>query len=263
MDVSVIIPYYNTGAYLPEALASLKGLKDHPVYTSEIIIINDGSTDPASVALLDEIKNDGYIIINIEHKGLSAARNAGLAACTGDYILLLDSDNKLRDIFINLSIPLLKIGGADIIYGKAHFFGASKKPTFKQDVFHLPTMVARNYIDACCIIKRKVWETLGDFDENLNVLEDWEYWIRAGKAGFKFQFVDKYFYDYRVHAKSLTSGITDKSYYEARKYIYTKHPETVIDSFFYVSEQFHAYQQDKKKPLRSFFKFFYLKYLKS
>ena len=262
MDVSVIIPYYNTGLYLPDALASLNALKYHPVYTCEIIIINDGSTDQLSITLLNELKDKGYIIINIEHKGLSAARNAGLAACTGDYILFLDSDNKLRDVFITKSIPLLKVTDADIIYGKANFFGATNKPTFKQDVFHMPTLLARNYIDACCIIKRRVWETLGDFDENLNILEDWEYWVRAGEAGFKFHYIDEYFYDYRVHGKSLTSAITDDSYYRARKYIYTKHPETVIDSFFYLSEQFHAYQQDKKTPLRSFFKFFYLKYLK-
>lgn len=262
MDVSIIIPYYNTGRYLPDALESVKAYKDHPVYSCEIIIINDGSTDPHSIALLTELKDEGYIVINNEHKGLSAARNAGLAAAVGDYILFLDSDNILRDVFITKGIPILKTSGADIVYGKAHFFGTTAKPTFKQDVFHMPTILARNYIDACCLIKRKVWETLGGFDENMSVLEDWEYWIRAGKAGFNFHFVDDFFYDYRVRPQSLTSAIDDERYYQARKYIYNKYPELVIESFFYLSAQFHAYQQDKKTPLRSFFKFMYLKYHK-
>lgn len=258
MDVSIIIPYYNTGIYLAEALDSIKA----SVYTIEIIIVNDGSTDPLSIALLDELEDKGYMIINIPHMGVSAARNAGLAASSGDHILFLDSDNKLRNVFIEKGLPVLKHTDADIVYGKAQFFGATTKPTFKQDAFHMPTLLACNYIDVCCLIKRKVWKTVGDFDENLPAHADWDYWIRAGKAGFNFRYVDEVFYDYRVRDRSLTSTINDEGYYNTRKYIYNKHPELVIESFFYLSEQFHAYQVDKQKPLRSFFKFFYLKYLK-
>jgi len=263
MDVSIIIPYYNTGMYLPDALASLKAFKQHPVYTCEIIIINDGSTDANSIALLNELKKDDYVIINIKHKGAAAARNAGLEASTGDYILFLDSDNKLHDVFINKGIPILKNTNADIVYGNALFFGTSTRLLFKQAEFHMPTMLARNYIDVCCLMKRRVWETIGGFDEEKTLkLEDWEYWIRAAKAGFKFHYADEIFYDYRVHPQSNTNSINDESYYQSRRYVYNKYPELVIDSFFYLSDQFYTYQEDKKRPLRSFFKFFYLKYLK-
>jgi glycosyltransferase involved in cell wall biosynthesis len=263
MDISIIIPYYNAGAYLRDALESVNAFKNHPVYKCEIIVINDGSTDAASIALLNAMQNQGYIIINQENKGAAAARNAGLAASTGDYLLFLDSDNKLREAFINKGMPVLRNGEADIVYGKPHFFGAPEKPHFKPGIFHLPALMARNYIDVCCLFKRKVWETIGGLDEEkiLNQ-EDWEYWIRAGAAGFTFRYVDEVFYDYRLHEKSTTNSIDDESYYKAREYIYNKHPKLVIQSFYYLTEQYHAYLEDKDKPFRSFFKFFYLKYLK-
>lgn len=263
MDISIIIPYYNQGLYLKEALNSVKTFKSHPNYKCEIIIINDGSTDVASITVLDEIKNDGYIIINQENKGAAAARNAGLAASTGDYILFLDSDNKLRDVFIFKGLPILQNSDVDIVYGRAKFFGESTKPLFTQAEFHLPTLLARNYIDVCCLFKRRVYEEIGGFDEaKILNQEDWEYWIRAAVAGFKFYFVDDIFYDYRVHSRSTTSSINDESYYQARKYVYEKYPKLVIDSFFYLTRQFHRYQRDKERPVRSLVKFMYHKYIK-
>ncbi len=261
MDVSIIIPYYNAGLYLRDALDSLNTFKDNP--DIEIIIVNDGSTDPESVAYLETIKDDVYIIINQPNAGAAAARNTGLKASIGDYLLFLDSDNKLRDVMIHKGLKILKNEDVDIVYGKAAFFGSSTDQLFKQDVFHMPTLMARNYIDVCCIFKRKVYETIGGMD-TAKVLnqEDWEYWIRAGKAGFKFRYVDEFWYDYRTHEASTTNSINDETYYQARLYIYKKHPELVIDSFFYLTDQFHAYRRDRKMPLRSFFKYVYNKYFK-
>jgi len=263
MDVSIIIPYYNNGLYLRDALDSIDAFKKHPHYQFEIIIINDGSTDAASIALLDEIKNDGYIIINQQNKGAAAARNAGLKIAKGMYLLFLDSDNKIRDELIPTALSVLEYTDADIVYGRVNFFGASTKPLFKPGVFHLPTLMVENYIDVCSLVKREVYDTIGGFDEapELNQ-EDWEYWIRAAKAGFKFYFMDEVFYDHRVHAWSTTNSINDDTYYAARKYIYNKHPEMVIDSYFYVSEQFQNYRRDKKRPFRSFVKYIYLKCFK-
>lgn len=263
MDVSIIIPYYNNAPYLRDALNSTALFKKYPQYSYEVIVINDGSTDAASLDLLDEVKTQDYIVISQENKGAAAARNTGLKIAKGRYLLFLDSDNKLRETFITKGLPILDNTDADIVYGRAAFFGASARPLFRQDIMHLPTLMARNYIDVCCLFRRGVYEKIGGFDESpvLNQ-EDWEYWIRAAKAGFKFQFVDEVFYDYRVHSRSTTNSINDEMYRAAREYIYNKHPELVMDSYFYLTEQFHNYREDKKRPLRSFFKYLYLKYFK-
>lgn len=263
MDVSIIIPYYNNGPYLRDALNSAALFKKHPQYSYEVIVINDGSTDAASLALLDEIRDGDYILINQKNQGAAAARNAGLKMAKGRYLLFLDSDNKLREAFISKGLPVLENTNADIVYGRAAFFGASTRPLFRPDVMHLPTLMARNYIDVCCLLRREVYEKIGGFDTSavLNQ-EDWEYWIRAAKAGFKFHFVDEVFYDYRIHHRSTTSSINDETYRAAREYIYNKYPELMMDSYFYLTEQFHSYREDKKRPLRSFFKYIFLKVFK-
>lgn len=264
MDVSVIIPYYNNGQYLRDALNSTALFKKHPQYSYEVIVVNDGSTDAASLALLNEIGDQGHIIINQQNRGAAAARNTGLRIARGRYLLFLDSDNRIREAFITKGLPALENTGADIVYGRPSFFGApGSSPLFTPDVFHLPTMMAKNYIDVCCMFRREVYEKIGGLDESpvLNQ-EDWEYWIRAAEAGFKFCFIDEVFYDYRVHERSTTNSINDEAYYQARRYIYEKHPGLMMDSYFYLTEQFHNYRQDKKQPLRSFFKYLFLKYLK-
>jgi glycosyltransferase involved in cell wall biosynthesis len=263
MDVSIIIPYYNNGLYLRDALYSITVFKKYPQYQYEVIIINDGSTDAESIKLLDELKNENYIIINQQNKGAAAARNAGLKIARGKCLLFLDSDNKLREAFITKGLPVLENNNADIVYGRPNFFGASSQPLFEPGAFHLPTLMVENYIDVCSLVKREVYNAIGGFDEapELNQ-EDWEYWIRAAKAGFKFGFIDDLFYDYRVHDKSTTNAINDDTYHAARRYIYSKYPDLVIDSYFYVTAQFQNYRRDKKRPFRSFLKYFNNNYLK-
>jgi glycosyltransferase involved in cell wall biosynthesis len=94
MLISIIIPFFNVAPYLRHCLDSV--LKQD-LRGCEVICVNDGSTDN-SLSILEEYKKQ-YPQINLlsqENKGLSAARNAGLRAATGDYILFLDSDDWLE-----------------------------------------------------------------------------------------------------------------------------------------------------------------------
>ncbi|AUN15181.1 glycosyltransferase [Paraclostridium sordellii] len=91
IKVSIVVPVYNVEKYLKESLDSAvnQSLKE-----IEIIAINDGSTDN-SAQILDEYekKYSNFKVINQENKGLSGARNTGIAECKGDYIYFLDSDD--------------------------------------------------------------------------------------------------------------------------------------------------------------------------
>lgn len=92
-EVSIILPVYNTAAYLEEAVGSVT--RQEGGIDLEIILVDDGSTDGRSPALCDRLaRNDSRIrVIHQTNQGLSMARNAGLAAATGDYLLFLDSDD--------------------------------------------------------------------------------------------------------------------------------------------------------------------------
>ncbi len=119
--ISVIIPCFNHGAFLAEAVASVEA-SDHIPY--EIIIINDGSSDPFTCRVLDEFKSNGYHVIDQKNnQGPATARNTGIAAAKGRYILPLDSDNKIRPEMLSKSTAILdshsQIG---VVYGNICFF---------------------------------------------------------------------------------------------------------------------------------------------
>lgn len=119
MLISVIIPVYNVELYLAECLDSVL-TQTYPHY--EVICVNDGSTDGSQV-LLDNYaaKYDKIQVINQKNKGLSAARNAGIAAAKGDYVFLLDSDDKIEKHA--LETLAAKSNGEDFICfnGKRYF----------------------------------------------------------------------------------------------------------------------------------------------
>ena len=106
IDLSIIIPLYNTPlVYLKECLESI--VKANLRYTFEIIIVNDGSTDERTNEYCAQLRQQGYQVVMQENKGLSAARNTGIALAKGDYILPLDADNKIRPAYITRSIQVL------------------------------------------------------------------------------------------------------------------------------------------------------------
>ena len=91
--VSVIIPVYNVEQYLDECL---KSIVQQSYRNLEIIIVNDGATDNSDKKCEDWAEKDGRIqVLHQENKGLSAARNAGLNACRGEWIVFVDSDDVL------------------------------------------------------------------------------------------------------------------------------------------------------------------------
>ncbi|MEO6963379.1 MAG: glycosyltransferase family A protein, partial [Puia sp.] len=107
MDVSVIIPCFNSAEFLPDAIRTaemaIKGFK------AEIIIVDDGSTQKSMLDLLNKLEETGkYSIVHRKNGGPAAARNSGVKISKGKYLLFLDSDNKLRPNFISTTLPLMK-----------------------------------------------------------------------------------------------------------------------------------------------------------
>ena len=91
VDVSIIVPVYNTEEYLQKCLDSLT---NQTLKNIELICVNDGSTDNSLKILQDNaIKDDRIKIINQENKKQGAARNAGMQVATGEYIGFVDSDD--------------------------------------------------------------------------------------------------------------------------------------------------------------------------
>ena len=95
MKISVVIPVYNAADYLARSVGSVL-MQDFDDF--EVILVNDGSTDDSAAVCDDFASNDMRVrVINKENGGVSSARNAGIEAACGEYVMFLDADDAIRD----------------------------------------------------------------------------------------------------------------------------------------------------------------------
>jgi glycosyltransferase involved in cell wall biosynthesis len=207
IDISVVIPCFNHGEYILDAIASVEASQDLTQSINyELIIINDGSTAETTLDVLNDLRDRSYNVIDIENQGLANARNYGIAIASGRYILPLDSDNKIRPDYMHKGIEILdqcpQIG---VVYGDMEFFGETNGiwslPDF--DLYHL---MLGNYIDACAIFRKQIWQECGGYDTNIPDklgYEDWEFWLRVAKQGWQFHHIPEVMFDYRTRSDSM------------------------------------------------------------
>ncbi|XGV98058.1 MAG: glycosyltransferase [Leptolyngbya sp. BL-A-14] len=230
--LSVVIPCYNQGEYLLDALTSVQACLD-PVY--EIIIVNDGSTDPITNNLLSYLKEQGYFVLDQENQGLSGARNSGIAKASGRYILTLDADNKIRANYILKGIEVLdQNSDVGVVYGKPEWFGEIERPWGMPEQFDPNQLLLGNYIDACAVFRKSIWEDCGGYDTHLPVAawEDWDFWLGVLERGWKFHYIPEVLYDYRVRKNSMVATCDlPENRSRLLKYICTKHAKLYRTAF--------------------------------
>lgn len=211
VKVSVIIPCFNDGRFLIDAIASVERFAPE---NCELILVNDGSNEKVTLEILETLAETGYRILNQENLGLSAARNAGIHQASGCYILPLDADNRLRAGFIESAIKELESSSTTgVVYGYRQFFGL-KTGTDEVGEFNLEEMLKFNYIDACAVFRRQVWDDCKGYDQNMSPLEDWDLWIGAAEKGWRFHRLTLVTFDYRIRPESLLSMVDDAALVE-------------------------------------------------
>ena len=206
--ISIIIPCYNHGQYVREAISSVEKCTDKHLY--EMIIVNDGSTDAFTIEEMGRLANDGYHVINQVNQGLGRTRNNGIKVAKGDYILPLDSDNRIRPEYIYESIKILDAHPEiAMVYGDAEFFGDKSKRHIVGE-FNLQNMMVENQIDACAVYRKSVWEAVGGYDEKMPIMgyEDWDMWMNMTFKQYKFHYVPEILFDYRVLGNSMLRSIS-------------------------------------------------------
>lgn len=219
--ISIVIPCYNHGLMLRETLASIERVRNENI--CEVIIVNDGSTDEQTCQILRNLSDLKYKIINQSNRGLGAARNAGIEKAQAEFILPLDSDNLVRKAYLSDGVKvLLANSAAGVVYADAEYFG-EKTGRWKAPEFNLGVLVMGNYIDACALYRKSVWESAGGYDEKMPWMgwEDWDFWLRVGVRGWDFIHLDQVGFDYRVRVGSMLTE-TDLHRKELVKYIFKK-----------------------------------------
>jgi glycosyltransferase involved in cell wall biosynthesis len=254
--VSIVIPCYNQGVFIMDALDSVKGC--NPDLT-EIIIVNDGSTDDYTNELLQKLKNEGYNVIFQKNTGLGGARNTGVLATNGEYILPLDADNRITAEYITKGIEILKNNSdVAVVYSNANYFG-DQRGILKQGKYSLQRLMLGNFIDACALIRKSVIEEVGLYD-NMKIMgyEDWDLWLRIGFKGYRFYYIDEPLFDYRVTKdsmmKSLNRNVEKQNLIEA--YFINKYQDKLDFDYTYN----HLFYKIKKSPVKFVYRFILKKY---
>ena len=205
ITVSIVIPCFNHGQYIQEALDSIDFEKIN--YNTEIIIVDDGSSDDHTLQKLEQLKQLNYTIIHQTNGGPGKARNTGIEIAVGKYILPLDADNKLNPDYINKAVPLLEKKKADIVYAAPVFFGDTsiKNRQFKVRPFDDLGLVTGNCADACAIFRKEVWVKNGGYDAFMPSygFEDWDLVNRALLMGWQIVSIKSCEFNYRVRKNGM------------------------------------------------------------
>jgi len=205
--VSVIIPCYNDGRYLADAVDSVLAQSYRPV---EVIVVDDGSTD--NTADVARCYCDRVRLIQIPNSGPAAARNAGLRAASGEYVQFLDADDRLERRKLEHQVAFLdaepQVG---IVYGDVRYFSSDRLGARRLALRGEPSgsnahqswvatlaadtrPVLAKLLDQnicpvnCPLIRRDVISRVGLWNERLRAMEDWEYWLRCAAAGVAFAY---------------------------------------------------------------------------
>jgi glycosyltransferase involved in cell wall biosynthesis/GT2 family glycosyltransferase len=210
--VSLAVPYYNLGKYLPETLASLAA-QDYA--RTEVIVVNDGSTDAAALEVWERMQAEfpQFHYVEQVNKGLGAARNAGLAVANGEFFLPVDADNIARPDMVTQFLramqrnPELSVAtcyflafehSSDIAAGK---FSYAYRPCGGPFV----AAALRNvYGDANAMFRTVALRSVGGFEtEKETTCEDWEVYVKLVRQGGRIDVVPEYLFYYRHRPASL------------------------------------------------------------
>jgi glycosyltransferase involved in cell wall biosynthesis len=206
--VSIVIPCYNYGHMLREALASVERVRNSNLL--EVIVVDDGSSEVETKKILDELEHEGHCVLRQPNRGPSAARNTGIRFAKGEFILPLDSDNRLRDVYLNEGVSLLmENSSVGVIYSDIEYFGESSGP-IQAPEFDLLSLIRAGFIDVCALYRKRLWEEVGGYDEHMPWMgvEDWDFWLRVAFHGGTFVHLPKVGFDYRVRKDSVIAKTT-------------------------------------------------------
>jgi len=247
--VSIIIPNYNQGPYLNEALESVL----HQTYDHwECIVIDDGSTDSSEDIIQEWLKNpnEKFQYLKQQNKGVCAARNKAISLAKGEWILPLDADDKISYNYIEECLKTAeKHPNAQVFYGNGVWIGERQGP-WNLPEFDLELIKHGNIIHCSGMYRKKDWQTVGGYDVNMiDGLEDWEFWIAILKSGGKAVKVSNATLYYRIKPNSRNNELTEnkRKLSDMRKYIFDKHTSFILEDPYKIYSEWVNYKLYKNE----------------
>jgi glycosyltransferase involved in cell wall biosynthesis len=205
-EVSVVMPAYNAARYIA---AALRSLLDQSGVSLEIVVVDDGSIDetPQIVAVL-AAADPRVRLIGGEHRGVSVARNTGLAAARADLITFLDADDICPPGKVARQVAVLRADPAcEVVHGEILMFEA-----LGADLAPLPGSRSERLMGVilgAATFRRAVFERYGSFDTGMIQSEDMDLYLRLIEADARIRFESEIGVLYRRHLTNITNNLEE------------------------------------------------------
>ena len=241
--VSVIIPCYNHGKYLDEAVESIlvQTFQDF-----EIIIVNDGSTDESTILKLENYKRAKTRVIHTVNQGLSMARNNGIREATGVFILPLDADDKVAPGYLEKAVSIMETSPkTGIVYSFADCFGAQQGRWSIPD-YSPHGMLLTNLIFCCSLFRKSSWEQSGGYNPNMSKgWEDWDFWLSLIERGCEVYRIPEVLFFYRVLPESMVRSMDRQTKVQMHQQLICNHPSLFVVQSRLLLELYYLLRESK------------------
>jgi glycosyltransferase involved in cell wall biosynthesis len=199
--VSAIVPVYCGERFLAAALESVGRQTYRKV---ELLVVDDGSSD-ASLAIASAFEHPRKRVLSVPHRGIAGARNAGVAAATGQLIAFLDADDEWLPEKLAMQVELLAVRD-DVAAVHAHMRsvlapGTPCPPWLPAEWL---TVAQPSYHPSTWLVRREAFDLIGTFDERFTAGEDFDWLTRAKEAGLTSAMVPRELVHWRAHGANMT-----------------------------------------------------------
>lgn len=207
--VSVIVPCFNYGAFVREAVDSVLAQTFQDL---EVIVVEGGSTDGTTPDVVRQLQAPRVtVLVRDEPHRVGDNRNFGIGVARGKYVCCLDADDLLHPTYIEKAVFLLEHYGYDVVSTAVRRFGAVEETYGVLPAPDLSDLLAGNHVTTCAVFRRSFWELAGGYEDSrpdqVYLHEDWRFWIRVACHGARFANVTgEQLFLYRAHANASLSS---------------------------------------------------------
>lgn len=206
---------------------TLDCLKKQTYHNWECVIVNDGSTDNTLEIAKEYVASDHrYILVDKKNGGLADARNAGIKASHGHYILPLDSDDMIDPSYTEKAIACFEQHPEiALVYCRAKYFG-DRNDEWILPAYDYDLLLHRNHIFCSCIYRRSDYDKTSGYNSNMIYgWEDWDFLLSLLDKDSKVYKIPEVLFFYRKHGTSMLST-TNKHSEELYNQLIANHIET-------------------------------------
>lgn len=226
--VSIIVPCYRQAEYLPETLESVLA----QTYRGwECIVVNDGSPDDTEAVAKRYCEKDARIkYLYQENQGVAMARNNGIRASQGEYILPLDADDLIAPDCLETFVGAMSSGEYDVVYSQVQRFGSSTG-IWKMLDYDYDTILWGNMIPCTALYRRGDFDRTPGYNPNMKFgYEDWDFWLSLLDRDSKVLRIEKPLLSYR--SKPVSRAVLNDQAFrrvQSHRQIYLNHKDLYAD----------------------------------